>query len=67
MANGEEAWEGHGHNQEQCANLGCCCYGDYCEDAGNPGNPSTTPDEMCRSNPFFGRPTTWPCENYRGE
>ena len=59
----EVACEGRENTQEECQSLGCCCYGQWCEDAGI----STTPDEMCRSNPFFGRPTTWPCENYRGE
>ena len=62
MANSEEVCEGHGYNKEQCPNS-CCCYGEICENAG-----ISTVDEMCRSiAPAQGRPSTWPCENYRGE
>ena len=64
-ASSEEVCEGHGYNKEQCpTNTGCCCYGEICENAG-----ISTADEMCRSAApaYAGRPSTWPCENYRGE
>jgi hypothetical protein len=62
-ASGEEVCEGHGYTKDQCHNTGCCCYGQSCTDNGI----STTPDNMCRPMPGGDRPTTWPCENYRGE
>ena len=63
MANSEEVCEGHGYNKEQCpTNTGCCCYGEICENAG-----ISTADELCRSAAYGDRPSTWPCENYRGE
>ena len=62
-ASSEEVCEGHGYNKEQCpTNTGCCCYGEICENAG-----ISTADELCRSAAYGDRPSTWPCENYRGE